>query len=118
MTDPTKDHSRVSPEGRAAGFQVAMRVEPAVAALVPHGEPDDRCKSCAGTYGTVPNGCIVTQADFIKAVVEDVPFMCHQADRKGKLCHAWFALRWANKGEKGSCPWEFSPPDAPAGKEG
>ena len=105
------DHSRVTPEGRTVGFQTARLTEPAVADLVDQGEPDERCKTCAGRYGTVPNGCLQTQGDFIKAVIEDVPFLCHQADRKGAICHAWYAARHASGGKTGTVPWEFSPPD-------
>ena len=111
MKDAAKDHSRVTPEGRLLGFQTARLVEPAIAQLVREGEPDERCKSCAGVYGTVPNGCLQTQADFTKAIMEDVPFLCHQADRKGWPCHAWFAARVAMKGKTAAAPWEFSPPD-------
>lgn len=115
------NHKRVTPEGRAAGFQMLRIIEPAVAALVREGEPDERCKSCAGSYGTVPNGCPQTQADFFKAVVEGVPFTCHQANRKGWPCHAWYAARVAiNAAEKRrgkplglAAPWPFSPPDEP-----
>ena len=103
------DHHRVSPEGRAAGFKTCMLIEPIVQKLAREGEPDERCVSCAGRYGTVPNGCLQTQADFIKAVCEDVPFMCHA--RKGKICHAWFAAGVALDGKTVACPWAFSPPD-------
>lgn len=113
------DHSRVTPEGRAAGFSTARLVEPAVADLVRQGEPDERCKSCAGTWGTVPNGCQQTQLDFIKAVAENVPFLCHQHNRHGMPCHAWYATRVAIKrADKHhgktlavKAPWDFSPPD-------
>lgn len=112
-----KDHSRVTPAGRVVGFQTARLVEPAVAALARQGEPDERCKSCAGTYGTVPNGCLQTQMDFTKAVIENVPFLCRQADRKRMPCHAWFAARVHILKRCGpverSVPWEFSPPDEP-----
>ncbi len=114
-----KDHSRVTPEGKAAGFQTARLVEPAIADLARQGEPDERCKSCAGTWGTVPNGCAQTQLDFIKAVAENVPFLCHQADRKGWPCHAWYAARVAitaadkrrGKPLTVRAPWDFSPAD-------
>lgn len=66
MTDPTKDHSRVSPEGRAIGAQWVRMVEPIIAHLVAEGEPDERCKSCAFRLGTVPNGCLQTQMTFSK----------------------------------------------------
>lgn len=119
MTDPTKDHSRVCPKGRALGSQLVQITEPWVAELASQGEPDMRCKSCAFRAGTVPNGCLQTQMDALKAVVEDVPFQCHQHDRRGSICHGWFAARvgiTANEEAKGSfpvasVPWEFSTPD-------
>jgi len=122
MTDPTKDHKRVSAEGRALGATMARLADKACSQLVALDEPDDRCKSCAFTAGTVPNGCLQTQMDVAKAVVENVPFLCHQADRKGWPCHGWYAVRAViNETEKakgplldqvGPCPWDFSPPDA------
>ena len=113
------DHKRVSPEGQAMGAQLARLTEPWIKRLAAQGEPDERCKSCAFTPGTVPNGCLQTQMDALKAVVEKVPFLCHQHGRKGMPCHGWFAaqvgMRVAEK-KKGpapvvACPWEFSPPD-------
>lgn len=113
------DHKRVTPEGRAAGFNLVRLTEPAIAELEREGEPDERCKTCAFRLGTVPNGCLQTQLDAMKAVVEGVPFLCHQADRKGWPCHGWYAARVAvQSAEKArgvklqaTCPWEFSPPD-------
>lgn len=113
------DHHRVTPEGRAMGEQLIRITEPTIRKLASEGEPDERCRSCAFRPGTVPNGCPQTQLDALKAVVEDVPFLCHQADRKGWPCHGWYAARVAIKrSEKASgkplvaiCPWEFSPPD-------
>jgi hypothetical protein len=106
------DHHRVTPEGRAIGFQTATLVEPTVQALARQGEADDRCKSCAGTYGTVPNGCLQTQSDLIKAITEGVPFGCHV--NKGMVCHAWYAGRIALRGKVLPAAWDFSPPDEPA----
>jgi hypothetical protein len=113
------DHRRVSPEGKAAGFNLVRLTEPSIAQLEREGESDERCKTCAFRLGTVPNGCLQTQLDALKAVVEDVPFLCHQANRKGSVCHGWFAARVAvdraeqARGTKlqATCPWEFSPPD-------
>lgn len=113
------DHSRVSPEGRALGEQMARLTDKAAATLAAEGEPDERCKSCAFRRGTVPNGCLQTQMDAMKAVIEGVPFLCHQHDRKGTPCHGWFAARVALKrADKArgvpfaaKCQWEFSPPD-------
>lgn len=127
MKDPTKDHMRVSPEGRVLGERMASLADRALVVLAAEGESDERCKSCAFTAGTVPNGCLQTQMDVMKAVVENVPFNCHQADRKGWPCHGWYAVRAViNVTEKakgalldqvGPCPWDFSPPDQPAKQE-
>lgn len=123
MTDPTRDHSRVSPEGRAMGAQLARLADRSCAALAQQGEADDRCKSCAFRAGTVPNGCLQTQMDALKAVVENVPFHCHQHDRKGSVCHGWFAAQVAithaerMRGQRRpaiTIPWDFSPPDEPS----
>lgn len=119
MSDPTKHHGRVSPEGRAMGAQIVRITEPWIAELVRNGEPDERCKSCAFRNGTVPNGCLQTQMDVFKAVVERVPFLCHQHDRKRMPCHGWFASQVAIRqaeAVKGpmpvaKVPWDFSPSD-------
>jgi hypothetical protein len=106
------DHSRVTPEGRAAGLQVAALADKAVARLDAQGEPDERCRTCAFRLGTVPNGCAQTQSDAMKCVVEGIPFTCHQ--RLGNPCHGWYALRAAlkNKIPAGmTVPWKLSPPD-------
>lgn len=116
-----KEHSRVSERGIKAGQKLVQITEPTIKKLASEGEPDERCKSCAFRAGTVPNGCIQTQLDALKAVVEDVPFLCHQADRKGAICHGWFAARVAVNdaaGRRGhpmpitACPWEFSMADS------
>lgn len=116
----TKNRNRVSAEGMQMGENVVRLFEPAIAALAAQGEPDERCPSCAFRAGTVPNGCVQTQMDALKCIVEGVPFLCHQHDRKGMPCHGWFAaqvaLREAEK-RKGvpfpttECPWPFSDPD-------
>ena len=119
MTAPTRDHSRVSPEGRAMGAQMVRMTEPWIAELARNGEPDERCKSCAFRAGTVPNGCLQTQMDALKAVVERVPFLCHQHGRQRMPCHGWFAAQVAirqTEAVKGpmpitKAPWDFSPPD-------
>lgn len=117
------DHARVTPEGREMGEHLVRITEPAIRYLQLQGEPDERCRSCAFRAGTVPNGCLQTQMDALKAVVEDVPFLCHQHDRKGWPCHGWFAARVAIlKAERenggplpvASCPWPFSEPDGEA----
>lgn len=119
MTDPTKDHSRVCPQGRAMGDNIVRITQPWIKHLEASGEPDARCKSCAFRAGTVPNGCLQTQMDVLKAVIEKVPFSCHQHDRQGQICHGWFAARVAIRHAEeakgpipiASCPWDFSPED-------
>lgn len=98
--DPTKDHTRVSPQGKAMGANVARIVERGRSRLAAQGLTglnlpalrDDMCKSCAGRLGTVPNGCLQTQMDILKAANEGRPFLCH-APRDGKLCAGWAAAR-------------------------
>lgn len=117
MTD--KKPSRISAAGLDMGAQILRLSEPAIARLVAEGEPDERCKSCAFRPGTVPAGCLQTQMDVLKAIIEDVPFLCHQADRKGSPCHGWYASRVELKRKEKllgplpvtTCPWPFSPPD-------
>lgn len=111
--------SRISAAGQELGAEILRLSEPAIARLVSEGEPDERCKSCAFRSGTVPAGCLQTQMDVLKAIIEDVPFLCHQADRKGWPCHGWYAsIVELKRKEKllgplpvSSCPWPFSPPD-------
>lgn len=113
-------NTRVTPEGQALGAQLVRMTEPTIQRLVAEGEPDDRCKTCAFRSGTVPNGCIQTQADAYKAVIESVPFLCHHGERKGSLCHGWYAARVAMRRAEESrgypfpvkkLPYDFSPPD-------
>lgn len=116
-----KDHSRVSPEGKRMGAEMAKLADAENKALQAVDEPDERCKTCAFTAGTVPNGCLQTQMDALKAVVENVPFMCHaHKDKAGnydRICHGWFlvsriAKRYEKaKGELPKVDWDFSPPD-------
>lgn len=115
------DHHRVTPEGRVLGAATAQLADAECAALASQGEADERCKTCAFRAGTVPNGCPQTQADALKAVLEDVPFMCHaHKDERGHydtICHGWFAVRRVAKrreqatGIQLKAPWDFSPPD-------
>jgi hypothetical protein len=111
-----RDHARVSPEGKKAGATTAMLADKMCARLAAEDEPDERCKTCAFRAGTVPNGCAQTQLDVIKAVNENVPFMCHQKPRR--ICHGWYAVSvLARRMEEATgqplpkCDWEFSPPD-------
>lgn len=101
------------------GVKMVRLTEPWIVKLARNGEPDERCKSCAFRLGTVPNGCLQTQLDVFKAVIERVPFLCHQHDRGRMPCHGWFAAQVAIRqaeAVKGpmpleKAPWDFSPPD-------
>lgn len=116
MTDPTKDHSRVTPKGRALGAYWVGAVEPIIQRLAAEGEPDERCKSCAFRAGTVPNGCLQTMMDATKAALEQRPFACHvnhYKDGRHKMCAGWLATQWGAADRPViTCPWNFSPPDA------
>jgi hypothetical protein len=77
----------------------------------------DMCKACACRPGTVPNGCVQTQLDFLKAASEGVPFLCH-APHDGKLCAGWVRVRavltehpMPSKMLELVSRYEFSPPD-------
>lgn len=78
---------------------------------------DDMCKSCACQPGSVPNGCLQTQLDFLKAVVEGTAFRCH-APNDGRMCAGWVRAR-AEHVANPMPPavqaligqWEFTPPD-------
>lgn len=120
-----KVHNRVSDEGRQLGrLTTAMaergRVILAAQGLVGINMPglrDEMCASCACRPGTVPNGCLQTQLDLLKTVVEGKPFLCH-APHDGKLCAGWAGAR----AEHVARPlpdavvamteaWNYSPPD-------
>lgn len=115
LDQATRDHKRVSPIGRAVGEQLVRLTEPVIAKLAAEGDEDERCKSCAFRAGTVPNGCAQTMLDVMKCVIEQKPFYCHvekYADGSEKVCHGWFAARWAiGDRPPGVAPWDFSPPD-------
>lgn len=91
-------------------------VQPGLDQLATMGdEPDTRCGTCAGRTGTIPGSCFQTQSDFLKAISEDVPFMCHQHEKGGeftRICHGWFAAR-VSMGEKTiPAPWPWSHEEA------
>jgi hypothetical protein len=96
------NHKRVTEDGRLLGKYSALIAEKGRSTLVllglsavigPSLRPD-MCKSCACRPGTVPNGCAQTQLDFLKAVAEGLPFLCH-SPHDGKLCHGWVRARAA-----------------------
>lgn len=110
-----KEHNRVSPEGQKLGEQMARLCDQESKKLIAAGEweKDERCASCAFRSGTVPNGCLQTQLDTMKSVLEHNAFFCHAVEVPGtKVCAGWFASVQAVKGKpKVICPWDYSPPD-------
>lgn len=87
-----------TPEGRELGAQVARLVDIEAAKQreqFPKMPPG--CNECAGTAGTLPNGCAETLMDLIKCATEGVPFWCHKGIGEGEapraLCRAWVVLQ-------------------------
>lgn len=120
-------NARVTAEGQGIGRSVAKLAERGRALLSDKGlsglglpgARDDMCVSCACRPDTVPNGCLQTQMDFLKSVVEGVPFLCH-APKDGRMCAGWVAARAAHVArplpdalQDKVKQWEFSPPDEP-----
>lgn len=95
-----KDHSRATPRGQAMGENAARLADLGRERLKELGLDgvkgprlrDEMCKSCAARRGTVPNGCLQTQIDFLKAAAEGAPFLCH-APKDGSLCAGWVRAR-------------------------
>jgi hypothetical protein len=110
-----RQHNRVCEKGKAIGNQMARLCDQEVGKLIAEGEydKDQRCDSCAFRLGTIPNGCLQTQMDIMKCVLEHEPFFCHAVENPGtKVCQGWFAsVQAAKKSPKVICPWPYSPPD-------
>ena len=118
-------HSRVTPEGMAMGENATRLAALGQARLVEMGLDqvrgpglrDQMCKTCACQPGSVPNGCLQTQMDFLKAAAEGRPFQCH-SPRDGKLCTGWVHARAAlvasplpQQAMDLIAKWEYSPAD-------
>lgn len=93
-------HTRVSPQGQQMGANVARLSELGRQRLERAGLVDmklpmlreEMCKTCACQPGSVPNGCLQTQMDFLKAAAEGKPFLCH-APMDGRMCAGWVRVR-------------------------
>ena len=69
-----------------------------------------RCLSCAFRAGTFANGCLTTQADANKCVLERIPFFCHHKSNgfvNLSIC-AGYLLLAGKESEPVKVPWEFS----------
>lgn len=121
-------HNRVTPNGQAMGKNAARLAELGRQRLQDLGLADvkvpglreDMCKTCACRPGTVPNGCLQTQMDFLKSVADGRPFQCH-APLNGQLCTGWVRARAelvANPLPAAAmaliAKWEYSAPDGGA----
>lgn len=86
-------NSRVSPKGKAMGKNATRLAALGLQRLQAAGLADvqapmlraEMCKTCACQPNTVPNGCLQTQMDFLKAATEGRPFLCH-APKDGHAC--------------------------------
>lgn len=93
-------HNRVTPQGQAMGKNAARLADLGRAILVEMGLDgaqaprlrSEMCKTCACQPGSVPNGCLQTQLDFLKAAAEGTPFLCH-APNDGRMCAGWVQAR-------------------------
>ena len=118
--------ARVTPQGRAMGKSAARLAELGLRRLEQLGLSEvsapmlraDMCKSCACRPNTVPNGCLQTQMDFLKAAVDGKPFLCH-APQDGRMCAGWVRARAelvANPLPQQAialvAKWDYSEPDA------
>lgn len=94
-------NSRVTPAGKLLGkvssrlAKIGRQVIESIGAdgKIPNVR-DDVCPSCACREGTVPNGCLQTQSDFLKCVSESPPrpFLCH-APHNGLICRGFIYAR-------------------------
>ena len=118
-------HPRITPQGQAMGRNAtrlaalgqqrlqALGLETLQAPML----RTEMCKTCACQPNTVPNGCLQTQMDFLKAATEGHPFLCH-APKDGRMCAGWVRARAelvANplppEAMKLIERWDYSPPD-------
>lgn len=120
MTNP-----RVTPKGQAMGKNATRLADLGLIRLKALGLEtvkapmlrDQMCKTCACQPGSVPNGCLQTQLDFLKAAAEGRPFLCH-APKDGRMCAGWVRARAelvANPLPQEAMAviekWDHSPPD-------
>ena len=121
-------NSRVTPQGQAMGRNATRLAALGFKRLEATGLTnlnmpmlrDEMCKTCACQPGKVPNGCLQTQMDFLKSVVEGTPFLCHSPS-DGRMCAGWVRARAeivANPLPPEAvalvAKWDFSPPDEKA----
>lgn len=121
-------NARVTPQGEAMGRNMARLAalgrqqldELGLGGIDTPGSRGEMCASCACRAGTVPNGCLQTQLDILKAVVEGAPFLCH-APKDGRMCAGYLAARAYHVSDPLPAEavalarrWQYSQPDEPA----
>jgi hypothetical protein len=93
-------HKRITPQGTAMGKNATRMAALGLARLESLGLDTvtapmlrkEMCASCACRPNTVPNGCLQTQMDLLKAAHEGRPFRCH-APSDGRICTGWLYVR-------------------------
>lgn len=90
--------NRPSEEGRALGKELARLCDGEAEKLRHAGLPvPERCKSCAFTEGTVPNGCASTALDATLSAINGIDFFCHMGVKPGeeptKLCAGYLIMK-------------------------
>lgn len=93
-------HSRITPAGQTMGKSATRLAELGQSRLAAMGLDGltgpglrgEMCKTCACQPGSVPNGCLQTQLDFLKSAAEGMPFLCH-SPKNGQLCAGWVRAR-------------------------
>lgn len=102
--------NRPTPEGRALGAELARLTE-----ITASPELSARCSTCAFRAGTIPNGCFVTVADAMKAVLQRETFLCHEAVPPGAprpVCVGWRIAIAADYAPI-PAPWPYSYEEEP-----
>lgn len=70
---------RISEQSTRTGAELARIAAVGQQILAARGvELPEMCRTCALREGTIPNRCVDTQADVLKAVLEGGRFLCHE----------------------------------------
>lgn len=85
------DNKRISDCGLRIGKVTRSFSEKGQQILDTENEEYNLCKTCAFRKDSVPNGCVQTQMDILKALKEKDSFYCHDTRRKHEVCDGFFA---------------------------
>jgi hypothetical protein len=89
---------RISPESDELGALIAQACEARDAVMRERaGDAPNRCSTCAGREGTLPNRCADTLIQLLSCTKEGEPFYCHHGVKLGGepkvACGAYLLLR-------------------------